>query len=326
VSTGSDESDPETLSPDEAFAVLGNDTRMEILQALVAADGPLSFSEPRDAVGMRDSGQFNYHLAEVEGHFVRKTDDGYRLRQAGRRVVEAVLSGAVTDDPVVEPTRIDEPCPLCGAPTVMAFFRGRVGHYCTECEGHYGYAPATGESGTSGDASDGATEYGYLGSFQLPPAGLQGRTPDEVFRTAATWGVLQLMAVASGVCPRCSASLAESVSVCEAHDSADEHCDQCGNRHAIQVEFGCTNCLYEGTAACAVALVADVDVLTFLAEHGINPVSPSAPAAYHDALMDYDEELRSVEPFEARLTLTLAADALVVTVDDDLNVVEATRR
>lgn len=67
-----------------------------------------SVSELRERVGMGDSGQFNYHLGQVEGHSVRTFDDGYVLRKAGRRVVEAVLSGAVTDAVVIEPTRLSD--------------------------------------------------------------------------------------------------------------------------------------------------------------------------------------------------------------------------
>lgn len=82
-----------TLTPDDAFAVLGNETRLEILRSLSDADGPVSFSDLREHVGMRDSGQFNYHLDKLVGHFVTQADDGYALRQAGDRVIEAILSG-----------------------------------------------------------------------------------------------------------------------------------------------------------------------------------------------------------------------------------------
>jgi hypothetical protein len=318
--------DATALSPDNAFAVLGNETRMTILQTLAEADTPLSFSELRERVGMRDSGQFNYHLDEVEGHFVRKTDHGYELRQAGRRVIGAVLSGAITDDPVIEPTRIDNPCPICDAPTLVAFYEGRVEHYCTECAGYYGRdSPSVGDS-TSGENSNGTAEYGYLGSFQLPPAGMQGRTPEELFQAGSTWGLLKLMAVATGVCPHCSAPLTTSVRVCEDHGSTGDPCEQCDNRHATQLEFRCTNCLYGGESAFTVTLIANADVLAFLATHGINPVSPSDPTAYAAAIMDNEEELVSVEPFEARFTFAIDDDTLTVTVDDSLTVTEATYR
>ncbi|MEF8801746.1 MAG: helix-turn-helix domain-containing protein, partial [Halolamina sp.] len=103
------------LAPDDAFAVLGNETRMEILQTLGEADEPLPFSELRGRVGMRDSGQFNYHLGKLDGHFIKDTDGGYALGQKGSRVIEAVLSGAVTDTPVLDRTPVDMSCYCCGA-------------------------------------------------------------------------------------------------------------------------------------------------------------------------------------------------------------------
>ncbi|MDY6764143.1 MAG: helix-turn-helix domain-containing protein, partial [Halobacteria archaeon] len=104
------------LSPDEAFNVLGNTTRVRILKTLGEADGSLSFAELRDKVGHDDPGNFNYHLSKLEGHFVRKTDEGYELQSAGERVIEAVLSGAMTETPVLEPTQTDIICHHCGAP------------------------------------------------------------------------------------------------------------------------------------------------------------------------------------------------------------------
>jgi len=321
MSGDNDEPGVGALSPDEAFAVLGDETRMAILQALAGADGPLPFSELRDRVGVSDSGRFNYHLDRLEGHFVGTSGDRYRLRQPGRRVIAAVRSGAVTDTPVVEPTPIDASCPLCGAPSEVAFHQGRVEHYCPDCAGYYGRVTLPAASPLS---SGGATEYGYLGSFELPPAGTQGRTPGELFQAATTWGLLSLVAVASGVCPHCSAPLDRSTRVCEDHDTADDHCSACDNRHAIQLEFRCSNCLYGGEAAFAVALLADVEVLAFLAGRGINPVAPSDPTVYSTALMDYEEELCSVDPFEAQFTLTADGDALTVVVDEAFTVVEAT--
>ena len=99
----------EPLAPDESFALLGNETRVRILVALADADDALHFSTLHDRVDLRDSEQFNYHLDRLVGHFVDRTDDGYELRQAGSRVVEAILSGAVTEDPVLERTRSRSP-------------------------------------------------------------------------------------------------------------------------------------------------------------------------------------------------------------------------
>jgi DNA-binding transcriptional ArsR family regulator len=56
----------EPVTPDEAFAALGDPTRIAILRALFEdPHEPTAFSDLRRAVGVRDSGQFNYHLGEL---------------------------------------------------------------------------------------------------------------------------------------------------------------------------------------------------------------------------------------------------------------------
>lgn len=86
----------EHAEPEAVFTLVSDENRIDILRALWGSDEPLAFSDLQDATDIRDSGQFNYHLDKLTGHFVRKTDDEYVLRQAGNRVVEAVLSGAMT--------------------------------------------------------------------------------------------------------------------------------------------------------------------------------------------------------------------------------------
>lgn len=317
VTDGTD-NETATLSPDDAFGVLGNETRMTILRTLIEAETKLSFSELRDRVGTYDSGQFNYHLGKVEGHFVEKTDDGYELKAAGRRVVEAVLAGAITDDPVLEPTRIDEPCPHCDTPIRVAYRDERLRNLCPNCPGHYGYTTISDVPGLDDDV-----EYGHLGSVLLPPAGLQERSAAAVQQAANTWGTLELLAIASRVCPRCSGPLDESVQVCESHAS-EGVCDRCDNRHAVRITFRCTNCLHERWGAFVLALLAQVDLLAFLTSHGLNPIAPSSHAAVDDVLMNYDEDVRSIDPFEAQFTFIVDGEALSLTVDDELSVRSAT--
>jgi len=316
-----DTPDATTLSPDDAFAVLGNETRMDILRTLGEADDPLSFSELRDGVGMRDSGQFSYHLERVVGHFVRKDDDGYALRQAGRRIVEAVLSGAVTESPVVSPTRIDHPCHYCGSPVEVSFRTDRVVKYCTECAGKSG--TPTDEGGRFVPRED-----GYLGALPLPSAGIQNRTTAEVFEAAWTWTNVELLTEASGMCSRCSAPLEASVNVCESHGATDGLCDRCDSRYAVEFHARCTNCINDLRGPFVLGLVADTDLLAFLLDHGLDPVAPSREDVYEvDRIhMNYDEEVRSTDPFEARFTFSAGGETLALTVDDDLSVIDATRR
>ncbi len=95
------------VTAEGACGALGNETRIQILSALGAADGPLSFSALREAVGVADFGGFNYHLDTLEGAFVDKTVEGYALTHAGWRVVEAIFSGVLTEDPGIERIHVD---------------------------------------------------------------------------------------------------------------------------------------------------------------------------------------------------------------------------
>lgn len=303
----------EGLSADEAFAVLANETRVRILQALGGADGAMSFTELRQAVGLRQGGRFNYHLDKLVGHFVGKNDDGYTLRKAGRRVVEAVLSGAVTDDAVIEPVEIDFDCRLCGAPVELGFGHERVELYCTECPGHYERSEKPRESIADGDR-------GVLGGFNLPAAGVRGRTAAEVLRAASLWGHLEALSAAKGVCPRCSGVVERSVRVCDDHDVGEDLCPACDRRHAVQVRSRCRNCIYELDGMAVNQLVASADLRSFVADQGIDPLADGVEWGW-----EYDEEVLATDPLSVRFTFTVEGESITLTVDEELAVVDVTR-
>lgn len=298
-------------SPDEAFSVLGNETRLSILRVLGDADDRVAFSELRERVGMRDSGQFNYHLNQLVGHFVDQTDEGYELRQPGKRVIQAVLSGAVTEDPVIEPTPIDFPCPFCDEPCEAGYSQGLVELYCRECT----------NLGRNERAPDMATEKGHIGGLSLPPAGVRDRAIDEIVRTASTWCHLELIAWSSDICPRCSAILTNSVDICEDHDPTDVSCRECGNVHAIHIEGRCTNCFHEMSGIFGNYLMGTPELLAFVAEQGLDPISEGIKWG-----TKWGEEILSRDPFEARFTTDVGDERVSITVGDDLSVVDVTRQ
>jgi hypothetical protein len=63
--------------------LLANEDRLAILEAIIRADErgatPLSFSALREAVDIRDSGRFSYHLQGLPGHLLTRSTDGYSL-------------------------------------------------------------------------------------------------------------------------------------------------------------------------------------------------------------------------------------------------------
>lgn len=135
--TERDNTDIIGADPAAAFDLVANELRFDIVQALWEArtDGetPLSFSTLRERVGVRDSGQFNYHLNKLVPRFVRN-DDGYALTHAGQQVVGAAVSGTYTDaDVAVEPYPVGS-CPSCGTEVTAAYEAGRIVVECDECD------------------------------------------------------------------------------------------------------------------------------------------------------------------------------------------------
>lgn len=297
------------LSPDDAFALLGNEIRVQILQTLGDAEEPLSFSTLYDRLPIDDSARFNYHLGELRGHFVRKTDAGYALDHPGRRVVEAILSGTVTDDPELDRTSVDDRCPTCERRLSIQWRDGSVELFCSGCESRW-----TKSGGRVGEAA--VTEPGYLGRLPLPPAGLANRTADEVLRVAYAWTNLELLAVGSGICPRCAATVETELSVCPDHDE-DGDCSNCNSRFAALLIGSCTNCIYEVGCGAAMALLSSPTLLTFMFEHGLDPFSPRSVHRLDRFLNEYDEAVRSVDPPRVELTFSADGDDLVLRVDEN---------
>ncbi len=283
---------------------------------LAESGEPLTYADLYDAVEYDDPSNFSYHLKQLVGHFVRKTDRGYELWDAGRRVVEAVVSGAVSETPVVEPSRTEKNCPFCGAPVDVGFQQGRVEQSCTECAGLVRFAESGGRR---------FTEYGSLGFFLLPPAGVEGRSPQEMLEAAWTWKHTDFLTDSAGVCSRCSAKLETSVDVCEEHEDTAEICDECDRRYAMKFVLYCSNCNYNPNSIAPGVLLANTELLAFLTTRGINPFVPESLNRAGQALAQYDENVVSVDPLEARLTFTVDGDQLILTVDDDLSVVDVTQ-
>lgn len=304
------------LAPEEAFSVLGDETRLTILWTLGEADEPLEFGELRRSVGYDTSGNFSYHLDKLAGHFIEKTNAGYSLRQRGQRVVEAVFSGVVTESPTLERTPIPWACPNCGANTTeVTYIEEQVGIFCPDCAGL--------KDGTDGGEEGRVpADQRRIGYVQLPPAGLRERGATEVLRAGLIWTVGEIYMGAHGVCPRCSGPVEESVHACEDHDPSDGPCEHCGSEYGVSFRIRCSNCVYDLETALGVYVLTDPAIRRFMLDHGLDPVAPTSHRFWE--AFQYDESLKSVAPVEADLTFTIAGDALTVTVDADLAVTQVT--
>jgi DNA-binding transcriptional ArsR family regulator len=166
----------------DAFAILADETRLAIIEELVAAyrESPhqpeLSFSALRDRTGIRDPGQFNYHLDKLVGRFVEKRDDGYELSYAGMRVAGAILSGYYDlEGESFQEDRLD-PCPVCDSPLQASYTSGlfRLG-----CENEHAFADL------------------------VPPRIFEGRDLESVVEVVAIATIGGVRQAQRGSCPQC---------------------------------------------------------------------------------------------------------------------------
>ncbi len=309
MTTSTESGESRVVSPKEAFAVLGDEARFEILQALGEANDPLAYSDLFERIDYDDLSNLSYHLDKLVGHFVAKTDAGYVLRPPGERVLVAVLSGAVTTDPVRELAQTDRPCPICSAGIEVGYEQERVVMHCPECAGMLRQAEVH------------SVEAANLGYRLLPPAAVDGRTAAAIHDVAKTWTGLTVHALGRGVCPRCAGTIEHSMDVCESHNASEGICDRCGQRFGALAVVTCTNCPFDAPVGVAAYLVTRIEVMAFLIEHGVDPLSPEDFHPY----AAIEETIRSHDPFEARYTYTVDDDTLTVTVDADLSIVDTTR-
>ena len=300
----------------EAFAILGNETRLSILLALwdayepFAEDNVVPFSELRERVGMRDSGQFNYHLDKLTGHFIRKTDDGYELRRAGHQLVGTVIGGAGIEEPTLEPTETDGKCNRCGAPTAVTYSDGRLYLVCTDCEGNWN------ESDT--------LPSGALVGGDFDRAGITDRPPERMWtammagmRHAAQSGI-------EGVCEVCSGQMVTSLDICTEHAS-DGPCTDCGREWALAARSRCQVCKNTHAGPPYWYVAWHPEVVAFYNERG-------TPIQYElgdhldigGLVGEYEQELVADDPPRVRVTYQYDGDRLTLLVDEEMTVLEVT--
>jgi len=279
------------VDPAEAFSVVGNETRLSILEELWRTDADaMSFSDLRRAVGMRDSAQFNYHLGELTDHFVRKGEDGYELQHAGEKVVTAVVAGSITEKPHVEPFPVEGECFACGGALQGVYEDERLSIECVEC-GH------------------------QHGDYDFPPGGLTDRTPTEIAE-AFDQRVRHLHCLAAdGVCPECSGRMEHSI----------EREGECCLGVPVRVEHECQQCGHELCSAPGLRLLDHSEVVSFHRERGVR-LDERPYWTLEWCVGEEYTELVSEDPIRVELVAAIDGDELHVTIDGDLDVVETAVR
>lgn len=273
----------------DAFDLLSDPLRVRILTTLWEEDrrGPTSYSDLQDAVGVRDSGHFNYHLSKLTDRYLRKTDEGYAMRPAGVHVVDLLASGVFGEIPERGPIDVETACPRCSTGLELQYRDGETVVQCPNCE---------------------------LVACWLffPPAGVRDRDDD-----ALAWGAhvrsREYNRMANrGLCPFCGREL----DVALVHP-ADRR------REAHHVVKTCDGCEARLSSSLGSYLLDHPAVVAFLWDHGESV--DDRPYWEFDFVMDLSAAVLDEEPLRMRKTIERDGERLELDVDETAEVV-ATRR
>lgn len=311
---GQDETPPPVR---EAFDLVGNETRAEVLRVLSEAregDLPpaLSFSELRDRVRTDPrSSRFNYHLQRLVGTFVEQREEGsaqlaaefvddetgYALRPEGTFLTRVLTAMSVPEDGgrTAGPFDADLDCHFCGA-GVRARYENRTFQLrCPDCD--------------------------HLFAYTLTPPGLASDDPcpDVLLDRAATYLRGKYTTFARGACPLCAGPVPPEVI-----DPAEINWPGADRLTAL-VRRTCRHCGNLNYALVGTELLVDPEVVAFCRERSLD-VARGRLWEFPFAITDRHTTVVAEDPWRAELSVPGGDEALAVRVDADLNVVDRERR
>jgi hypothetical protein len=278
------------LRPAEAFALIGDETRIAILEALWhVGERPAEFTTLYEMTETDNSAQFNYHLNQLTGHFVRKRDDGYELRTAGERVIQAVVDGSFNAHPDLDPFETGDECTQCRGSLVATYDEEKLAISCPAC-GH------------------------THGQYSFPPGGLISRDKQDIL-SAFDQRVRHLHCLArDGVCPKCSGQIQTQIA----------RGGDCCLDTDLRAEYTCKQCQHNLCSPIGLVLLDESAVVAFYRDHGLD--LGATPYWRLDWCVSDDyTTVRATDPWTIAVSVVQNDDTLTVTLDENLAVTESKR-
>lgn len=285
----------------EAFRTLGDPTRIAVLRTFAEAVDEmeaspggslpeLSFSELYDRVEVDSTSRLSYHLDELDGTFLRRTDDGWKFTFAGESVTRLVLSEAYVGDVAFEPVATSGRCLNCGAEQLEA----RVDdcallHRCRNCDAK-------------------------MGGLSVTPAQVRGRDPEALLDSVKTTTVELFRQYRNGVCTECGG-------VVDVDVSAEQFVEDASELDRLLASGRCRECLQGLNGPLPMWLANHPASVAFHWDHGVDVLSLG--------VRDVGEKLGEGEwaadrvgtdPDEYEVTYRVGASVLRLVVDDELTV------
>ncbi len=286
----------ETAAPSEAFQPLGNEIRTRVLAALLEEGGPvtLAFSELAEASGADTTAGFAYHLRQLTDHYLRETDDGYTLTDAGIRIARAIESGVYTESVDRDPVGIDDPCPFCDDRALVATATDNtVTVRCQACEAAVLRLP-------------------------FPPSGHRTHA-DEAFPGALDRLYRHRVSLMTdGSCPECGG---ESTARVEYAD-AEPETESAPENGRAQLRLGCTGCGYTLRCPVTLAVIDHPAVVSFYYGHGEDVRN----RPIWNVGREWRETILSDDPWCVRVSAEIDDEQLELLVGRDATVVSVFER
>lgn len=285
--------DESVLEPDEsadAFGALAAPIRVEILRALWNTPGrEATFSQLRDAVGVADSGRFNYHLGQLTDDFLLKTDDGYRPTVAGASVIGSLYAGAYDRGDAIETVPVAEPCSFCGGDRTFSYDDEEAVVTCDGCD--------------------------VVTNARVPAGVFADADPGEYPVLLRRYLRSKFRQLDDGFCVHCEGRIEANLWVGDdGHPTlaplptANYDCHRCGSAYATDL----------GTA-----LTSRPPVVGFFNDHAVDV--RTAPLARFRATTAEAAETRSEDPPEACVRYEAGDEGLELVVDGSLDVISVER-
>jgi hypothetical protein len=290
--------------PHEAFATLGDESRIEIMRAIAEAQATattaepaqveLAFSEIYDRVDVDGTSKLSYHLGELTGTFLRKGENGYSFTHAGEQIVRIVLSGNYEQPPAYGPIETDGRCPFCESESLESELNHQYfSVHCRECE-----RPVAGHPVTPAQ----------IRSFD------ESTVPDVVARKMAA----QYRQIRQGICIGCSGRL--STELVGEEDLPPE------SRYQFLVRDRCQHCLRRYNSPLVYCVAYHPASVAFHWEHGIDMTATGMwELAQVADEHDWHAERVSEDPDEFRVVLKYDDDTLHLSLDSDAEVTRTER-
>lgn len=283
----------ESNEPETVFGVLSNRTRIQILRALwERKEQPCSFSELYDAIEIRDSGQFNYHLDKLVGTFVSDTDGGYELTQAGVQINGAIEAGTYTLSAAIEPLELDDACQKCGGVQTFHYEDEKVKITCDACD--------------------------VTSQIIVPPGVFAEYEREEMPAVANRYFRSALEHLNNGFCPICDGRVEPTVAPVGEYTSEPTIAEDFAS--LPWVNYDCQQCGMDMQSDIGVAMLSHPVVISFHYDCGLDV--RDEPLWRFSAITRERTSVRDENPFRAEVSYATNGKTLSLVVDETLSLVE----